>query len=404
MDGGGRLRVLHSFPHKIGADRICGIAWQQAAGAASAGADVTVYARAVARPLPANVDTRTTLERGRLRLPYPVLKRRTLHLHDAIVARILPRIAAEVDVVHVWPQGALRTLRAARALGIPTVLERPNAHTRFAYRVVQDECRRLGVELPADHEHAYNESILRLEEEEFALADFLLCPSEFVVRTFLDEGFPPDKLIRHTYGFDPEAFEPGEPSSDGGLRMLYVGVAAVRKGLHFALDAWLASPASATGTFSIAGGFVPDYEALLAPKLAHPSVRALGHRTDVPELMRSSDILVLPSIEEGYGLVCAEAMGSGCVPVVSDACTDLCRHMENALVHPAGDVATLQQHITLLERDRELLAQLRAGALASVPEATWEHAGRVLVGAYELARERGGSRPAAAVPAAAGAP
>ena len=36
--------------------------------------------------------------------------------------------------------------------------------------------------------------------------------------------------------------------------------------------------------------------------LAHPSVKVLGHRNDVPELMRKSDILVLPSIEEGFGL------------------------------------------------------------------------------------------------------
>jgi hypothetical protein len=30
--------------------------------------------------------------------------------------------------------------------------------------------------------------------------------------------------------------------------------------------------------------------------LDHPSVHALGHRTDVPELMRSADAFVLPSI------------------------------------------------------------------------------------------------------------
>ena len=62
----------------------------------------------------------------------------------------------------------------------------------------------------------------------------------------------------------------------------------------------------------------------LAPMLSHPSVRVLGHRNDVPELMRQSDILVLPSIEEGFGLVITEAMGSGCVPLASEACTEIC--------------------------------------------------------------------------------
>src|SRR5208282_1162770 len=97
----------------------------------------------------------------------------------------------------------------------------------------------------------------------------------------------------------------------------------------------------------------------LAPMLAHPSVKMLGHRRDVPELMRKSDILVLPSIEEGFGLVCTEAMGSGCVPLASEACTDLCRHNENALVHAVGDVGALTKHITMLDQDRSLLEKLR---------------------------------------------
>ena len=50
--------------------------------------------------------------------------------------------------------------------------------------------------------------------------------------------------------------------------------------------------------------------------------------------------------------MCTEAMGSGCVPLVSDACTDVCIHMENALVHRVGDVEALTQHITMLHEDR----------------------------------------------------
>ena len=66
--------------------------------------------------------------------------------------------------------------------------------------------------------------------------------------------------------------------------------------------------------------------------------------------MRKSDILVLPSIEEGFGLVIAEAMGSGCVPLASEACTEICSHMKTGLMHRVGDVEALTQHITMLHR------------------------------------------------------
>lgn len=395
------VRILHSFPHKIGASRICTTAWWEVASVADAGGDVTLYAGAVQRPLPAGVRTRTTLARGRWRIPYRVVgTRRALALHDRLVARALPKLRDGVDVVHTWPLAGLETLRTARRLGIATVVERPNAHTRFAMQAVARECERLGVVLPPDQEHAYNAGKLRQEEAEYELADYLLCPSDFVARTFRDEGFAPDRLLRHGYGYDDRVYFPAAGDGDGesglnardggsgGLDALFVGVCAVRKGLHFALEAWLRSSASETGTFRIAGKFISGYEERLAELLAHPSVHVLGHREDVPELMRHSDVLLLPTIEEGSPLVCMEAVGSGCVPLVSDVCDAVCVE-ENALVHRVGDVAALAGQLTLLHEDRTRLAELRAACLRVAPTLTWAAAGRQLLGAYEQAAATG---------------
>lgn len=380
------IRVLYSFPHKLGAERICYTAWQQVNGLATAGAVLLVFPGALQRPVSASVRVYPTLAWRGLRIPYKLVgSMRAFALHDYIVSRRIEKLAGQIDIIHTWSQGALRTLETATRLGIPTVLERPNAHTRFAYEVVQQECERLGVALPPNHEHAYNEDVLRIEEAEFECADYLLCPSEFVVKTFLKRGFDRAKLVRHIYGFDEKTYFPDTQRhvNKRGLTMLFVGVCAVRKGVHFALEAWLKSPACHEGKFLIAGEFLPAYEQKLASMLSHPSVHVLGHRNDIAELMRESDILVLPSIEEGFGLVCTEAMGSGCVPLVSDACTDLCRHMENALIHRVGDVASLSQHITLVHKDRVFLQKLRTAGLVLVPDITWEAAGVKLLGAYQ---------------------
>jgi glycosyltransferase involved in cell wall biosynthesis len=378
-------RVLYSFPNKLGADRICYTAWQQVNGLAAAGAEVTVFTGGLLKPVPQGVKVHTTLARGKLRIPYKLIgSRRALALHDWIVSRRLEKLAGEIDIVHTWPLGALETLKAAARLGIPTVLERCNAHTRFAMEVVQHECERLGVALPSDHEHAYNLNKLRKEEKEYRLAYRLLCPSDFVAKTFLDKGFQAEKLARHQYGVDEKVYYPDltvrKPRR--GLAMLFVGVAAVRKGIHYALEAWLRSAAHHDGTFLIAGSFLPEYARKLAPMLSHPSVRVLGHRNDVPDLMRSSDILVLPTIEEGSALVTSEARASGCVPLVSEAAGAICKHMENALVHRVGDVETLAQHITMLHQDRTLLQRLRESGLETRSELTWTAAGVRLLEVY----------------------
>jgi glycosyltransferase involved in cell wall biosynthesis len=381
-----RVRVLYSFPLRLGADRICYTAWQQVNGLAAAGAELLVAPASLGRPVPAGVRVMPTLARGKMRLPYRIFgTMRAVALHDRIVARRVEKLAGKIDVIHTWPTGSAETLRTAKRLGIPTVLERPNANTRFAMEVVQEECDRLGITLPPDHEHAFDAEKLRREEEEYALATRLLCPSEFVVKTFLDKGYPNEQLARHIYGYDERTYYPAKETRQekpAGLTMLFVGVCAVRKGVHFALEAWLKSPASQNGTFLIAGEFLPAYEEKLAAMLAHPSVKVLGHRNDVPELMRKSDLLVLPSIEEGFGLVITEAMGSGCVPLASEACTEICSHMKTGLMHKIGDVNALTEHITMLHQDRALLERLRAASLDACPGLTWTAAGSILLDVY----------------------
>ena len=380
-----RVRVLYSFPLRLGADRICGIAWQQVDGLAAAGADVLCFPASISKPVRPGVTVLPTLERGKFRVPYSLVGTlRAAAWHDRIVVRRVQKLAGKIDIIHTWPLGALETLKAARKLGIPTVLERPNAHTAFAMEVVQKECERLGVTLPPDHEHAYNAEKLRIEEAEYELADRLICPSDFVLNTFLDKGFSKERLARHRYGFDEKVYHPGSETqgSKSRLTMIFVGVCAVRKGLHYALEAWLKSPASKHGTFLIAGEFLPAYREKLASMLSHPSVKVLGHRSDVAELMRKSDIFILPTIEEGSALVTSEARGSGCVLLVSEASGAVCKHMENGLVHRVGDVETLTRHITMLDDDRLLLEKLRAASLECVAEITWTAAGIRLLELY----------------------
>ena len=130
---GKRLRVLHSFPHRLGKSRICTTAWHEIDSVAEAGAEMTVLAGDSVRPFQRPLRMKTTLAWRSLRWPYRLLGTRlTCALHDWKVAQHLPAMAGKIDIIHAWPLGALHTMRAAKKLGIPVALERCNAHTRFA--------------------------------------------------------------------------------------------------------------------------------------------------------------------------------------------------------------------------------------------------------------------------------
>src|SRR5262249_24917387 len=110
-----RIRVFYSFPHKLGAARICTTAWHQVDGVDRAGAEMTVFAGSICRDVAPSVKLHTTLAWNNFRIPYRLLgSRRSCMLHDFLVARKLPEFVGQIDVVHVWPLGGLRTIRVAQ--------------------------------------------------------------------------------------------------------------------------------------------------------------------------------------------------------------------------------------------------------------------------------------------------
>jgi len=76
----------------------------------------------------------------------------------------------------------------------------------------------------------------------------------------------------------------------------------------------------------------------------------------MPELYRNSDILLFPSVREGFGLVPAEAMSCG-LPVVATNCSSLPELIDEGkggFLCPLGDVNSFAGKINLLADNPEL--------------------------------------------------
>lgn len=183
-----KIHVLYSFPLRLGVGGIGGVAWQQVTGLLGQGVKITLYASSCEKAIRGLTDLRESLVPCGIKLPIRLLgTRRAVMLHDRIVAKAIRTIQkkSKIDLVHCWPSGSLETLRTAQELGTKTVLERASAHTSYVFKVAKDECMKLGIKLKRSHYAAFNKKKLARQESEFAAADRLLCPSEFVVKSFL---------------------------------------------------------------------------------------------------------------------------------------------------------------------------------------------------------------------------
>ena len=102
--------------------------------------------------------------------------------------------------------------------------------------------------------------------------------------------------------------------------------------------------------------------------------RFLGfvNQSRLPAVYRATDILVLPSEYDAFGVVVNEAMLCGCPVIVSDrvgARHDLVQEGETGFVYPCGDVRALAQIFREVLPDRERLRRMGEAARKRVK--TW---------------------------------
>ncbi len=379
------LRIFYSFPHTLGAPGIGTTALQQINALLSTGAYVEVSCSSVSSLMKPGCAVHQTMSIAGVRVPHRAFAGSPLlawRYHDYATAQILKRSRQAFDIVHTWPLGGTHTLAYAHNAGSTTSREVPNTHTAHAYTAVLMEYKRLGLSLPRGYSHRASKLRLRLEEREYRQADALLVPSESVASSFLDRGFSPHKLYRHQYGYDPDRFKPSAYATNRPFTAIFVGSIEPRKGLHYGIRAWLDSGLATHGQFLICGQATDSsYLRYLQPLLTDPSIQVLGFESHLPTVMAQSDVLVLPSVEEGSALVTYEAQACGVVPLVSTAAG--AHNAESCLLHSPGDIRALAEHLRLIARDSQKRAELRAACLAGAKDLTWRAAGQEMRGIFD---------------------
>lgn len=110
---------------------------------------------------------------------------------------------------------------------------------------------------------------------------------------------------------------------------------------------------------------------------------------EVLRRMAQSDLFVLPSWGEGYGIVYIEAMAAGCIAVgaenegIADTITD----GENGFLVPAGDTDAVERVMRAVFAHPEAYEALRARGMRDARKLTWAHNAEITAGVYREAME-----------------
>lgn len=296
-------------------------------------------------------------------------------------------VARGCDLFHGWSNESYRSLLAAHRTGAVGFVEAPGIHagSRVGQALWRKESEKYGiVSIKDDTRYAFGVlarfiTRRRLVVEEYALADRIITPSQFVWETFRAEGTPAEKLVVIPRGVDVERFRPAaEPPSL--FRALFVGAVRYRKGVQYLLEAWerLQLPEA---ELVVVGDVQAEIASLVAQHEGRSDIRFVRHTDPLP-LYQSASVFVFPSLAEGSAKVTYEAMACGLPVIVTPNAGSVARDGVDGYLVPARDPEALADRILDLYRRPERRREMGRAARQQAEAHTWDHHRARLLTAY----------------------
>lgn len=294
----------------------------------------------------------------------------------------------------------LEQVEAAAARGLWTAVEQIIAPRAIVDGLVAAEAERFPEwrEGPVADPHAA--AFAEREAAEWAAADRVVCPSEFVRRTLALAGGPVAKCVVVPYGVGRRFFAPRRTRGAGPLHILTVGAVGLRKGSPYVLEA--ARRLRGAAEFRMVGP-LPAADAprrLLADAL---DLRGQVPRSEIGTHFAWADVFLLPSVCEGSATVIYEALAAGLPVVTTPNAGSVVGHGTEGFVLPVGDTDAIVAAILALDRDRERLSAMSAAARRLAARHDLDHYGRRLLAALDAIRPQTASAGARRLAAGVGA-
>jgi len=175
-----------------------------------------------------------------------------------------------------------------------------------------------------------------------------------------DYGVDPQVVEVIPPGVDLSRWEPGDRSTSGPMRLLFVGGEFRRKGGEVLLEAFATLPEGVAELAIVTRDPVPRQSGVTVYD------HLLPNDDELMALYRWSDVFVLPSIWETFGIAAVEAGASGLAIVATavGGLAELVVEGHTGLHVAAGSVDDLARQLRLLAAEPDLRARLGAAARA----------------------------------------
>jgi len=284
-------------------------------------------------------------------------------------------LGSDIDAVYGYEYVCDETFQAAKRLGLKCIYEVPSPEHEFVETLLEREYARHPSVRPGSRDYLNERRRERTQRRrrEWYNADLVIANSEFCKHTYELAGLPADR-IRVVPLASPAVNREGVDGGSRGtgrLRCLWAGSFSVLKGAHYLCEGWRSKELDAWAPLDVFG-------AVTLPSRAWAGLRSVSFNGAIPreqlfQRYRDSDVLVFPSLCDGFGLVVTEAFANG-LPVIttkSAGASQFVEHGVNGLIVPAHDAEALADALVWCVDHRDEVARMRTAALETAEQWQW---------------------------------
>ena len=322
------------------------------------------------------------------------------NLDDHVARKYVPKTAA----VYAYEYSARKTFDRARREGVASILDLPSLDSR-AFEALQRAERERFPELKSASDAYFARKFdirQKRREEEVRLANVIVTNSNLNKRSHVQAGAEPSKIFVVPLGAPPAISSVAMPlDRNRPLEVVWAGSFIIRKGAHYFLEAWRQLNPGKAARASVYGS-VALPETALRPLpdgvVFHGSVAQL----QLLAALQAADVLIFPTLSDGFGLVVTEAFSQGLPVITTEAAgaAELVRAGENGLIVRAADATALAEALRWCLDNRDKLHTMRYAALNTAKSWQWSDYRRTLISTLETALRSTGFSPSFTSPAA----
>ncbi len=283
----------------------------------------------------------------------------------------------DIDAVYCYEDTAFHTFQAAKSLGKKRIYEHPVGYWGDVQSLLEQEKELKPEYLPVMRGLKDSQKKRERKDQEIDLADMIITPSTYSALSLASKVGPSKPVRVVNYGA-PAALKEVPQNSKELLQVLFVGSIQQQKGISYLIDG--TTPVSRSVDMHVIGSYIEGCKPIddwLNKSNWEPS---LPH-ADVLAKMAQCEVLILPSLAEGFGLVVLEAMSQGMTVIVSDhtGAADVVEHGVNGFIVPIRSPEAISQHLELLASEPDRLMAMREAAHQTALHQTWSKYRKELV-------------------------